>query len=272
VEQPSERPIRSYSQLSQIEECPEQYRLKRIERLAETPAVWFPAGNAFHGITEGFDRYAVQNGLHEAALIDWADDWPMVFGLCIEEERAKTDLPVEEWRTAGRTKEDIPWWNEHGPDMVRSYVNWRVENQSRYGIWVAPDGTPAIEWEGLASLGAIPVTAKADRVFIDLKTGATIIVDLKAGREPEGTLQLRVYRMVIERVTDEPMWYGAYYMARKGEMTKPIPLDATNEYAIERRFEIAEEMIEGGIFPPRPSPRNCRQCGFKAHCIFAEDE
>jgi putative RecB family exonuclease len=271
--QPDELPIRSYSQLSQYEECGEQYRLKRIERRDELPAVWFPAGNTFHGITEAFDRFVLEHGIEVAVHEDWAGDWPMVFGLYVEEEHEKTpDIPVEEWRTAGRTKEDIPWWNEHGPEMVRSYVDWRVKNADRLGIWVAPDGTPGIEWEGTASIGGVRVTAKADRVFVDRNTGATIIVDLKSGSyEPDDPLQLRIYRMVIERATAEPMWYGAFYMARKAEMTKPFVLDTTNEQAIAQRFQRMELGISAGVFTPRPSKRNCAQCGFKRHCIFVEE-
>ena len=270
MEPASDRPIRSYSQLSQLEECGEQYRLKRIERLAETPAVWFPAGNAFHHITEQFDKTAVATDVYRAAEYDWGREFPAAFSNFVDAE--ETDLPVEKWRTAGRTKEDIPWWNEHGPKMVRDYVDWRVKNAERYGIWIAPDGTPGIEWEGTAPMGRVLCNARADRVLVDLQTGATIIVDLKSGSyEPDDPLQLRVYHIVIERVTEQPMWYGAFYMARKQKLTKPMPLDTTNEYAIERRFDIAEDMIEAGIFPPRPSPSNCRQCGFKAHCIFAEE-
>ena len=272
MEQPDDRPIRSYSQLSQYEECGEQYRLKRIERRDELPAVWFPAGNAFHQVTEVFDVQVVKFGLEAALLTDWPSLFPGFLAQFVEEELEKTNVPVEEWRTAGRTKEDIPWWNEHGPEMVRSYVDWRVKNADRLGIWVAKDGTPGIEWEGTASIGGVRVTAKADRVFVDLNTGATLIVDLKSGSyEPDDPLQLRIYRMVIERATAEPMWYGAFYMARKAEMTKPFVLDTTNEQAIAQRFQRMELGISAGVFTPRPSKRNCAQCGFKRHCIFVEE-
>jgi hypothetical protein len=115
MEQPDDRPIRSYSQLSQYEECGEQYRLKRIERRDELPAVWFPAGNAFHQVTEVFDVQVVKFGLEAALLTDWPSLFPGFLAQFVEEELEKTNVPVEEWRTAGRTKEDIPWWNEHGP-------------------------------------------------------------------------------------------------------------------------------------------------------------
>lgn len=269
----SELPIWSYSQLSQYEECGEQYRLKRIERLAETPAVWFPAGNAFHEVTEEFDRESLTLGIEYASFGDWTNRFQTAFRLLIDEQIAKTpDIPVEEWRTAGRTKEDIPWWDEHGPDMVRDYVNWRLKNADRYGIWVAPDGTPGIEWEGTVPIGDVQVTMRADRVMVDKGTGATIIVDMKSGRhEPDDPLQLRIYRMVIERATSEPMWYGAFYMARKALLTKPVVLDTTNEWGIEERFRRAQAGKAAGIFTPRPSERNCQQCGFRKHCQFTED-
>lgn len=275
----SELPVRSYSQLSQLESCGEQYRLQRIERLPRLPAVWFPAGNAFHELTECFDRAALVDGVERTAN---SGDWPGLFSLSLRkhvfEVREKSGIEPSEWRTAGKvTKaqpngEDIAWWTDNGPDMVRAYVNWRVRAKDRYTIWVAGDGTPGIEWEGEAELGGVRVTARADRIFVDQGTGATIIVDLKTGKyEPDDPLQLRIYRMVIERVTAEPMWYGAYYMAREAKLTAPVVLDTTNERAIGERFRRAESAIAAGIFTPRPSPSNCRQCDMRPHCQFAED-
>ena len=274
---PDGRPVRSYSQLSQLEECGEQYRLKRIERVPEAPAVWFPGGEAFHAATEDFDRYTVDHGLDAAAAFDWPSSFEGKFELAIQERIDKGDSPdLSTWRTAGVSKalphgEDIRWWNEHGPEMVRDYVRWRCKTRERYGIWVSADGVPGIEWDGVAELGGVPVTARADVIFVDLGTGATIIVDKKTGKKtPDSPLQLRVYHMVIERATAEPMWYGAYYMAREAKLTQPMVLDAFNEYALEERFHRAELVIEADLFTPRPGP-SCRQCAVKAHCIFAED-
>lgn len=275
----SELPVRSYSQLSQLEECGEQYRLKRIERLAETPAVWFPAGNAVHAVTEEFDRFVLGNGLDAEPPYEWGSRFIGAFsGLRDDLILKGADPDVSTWRTAGKpTKaqpngEDIAWWNDAGPDMVRAYVDWRLKARDRYGIWVASDGTPGIEWEGTVNLGDVPVTIRADRIFVDLGTGATIIVDIKSGKyEPDSPLQLRIYRMVIERATAEPMWYGAYYMTRKASLTTPVALDTTNEWAIQERFARAELAIQAGIFTPRPSDKNCRQCGVRAHCLFVED-
>jgi putative RecB family exonuclease len=279
--QPSELPLRSYSQLSQLEECGERYRLQRIERKPRSPAVWFPAGNAFHEVTELFDRAALTYGLDHPNVLgtDWLSLFPETFDRLIAEQVEKTpDVPVGEWRTAGkRTKanpngEDIDWWMGYGPDLVDAYINWRAKAKDRYAIWVAADGTPGIEWEGEAALGGVRVTARADRIFTDLGTGATIIVDLKTGRyEPDDPLQLRIYRMVIERVTAEPMWYGAFYMAREARLSAPVVLDTTNEWAIEERFARSERAIELGLFIPRPSPRNCTQCDMRPHCQFVED-
>jgi putative RecB family exonuclease len=278
VEPLSGPPIRSYSQLTQLEECGEQYRLKRIERLPEQPAIWFPAGNAFHAVTEVFDGEALDCGLDIAAAFDWGVSFGPAFNAAIRDliDNKDADPDLSTWRTAGvgpkRPKgDDYDWWLEHGPDMVRAYVNWRVANAKRYGIWVAPDGTPGIEWEGTAELGGVQVTMRADRILVDIATGATIIVDLKSGKTtPDDPLQLRIYRMVIERVTAEPMWYGAFYMARDAALTPPVVLDTTNERAIEERFSRAEQAIQAGVFIPRPGS-SCRQCGVKQHCIFVED-
>ena len=277
---PDAQPVRSYSQLSQLEACGEQYRLQRIVRAPSEPAVWFPAGTAFHTATEMFDLAAYKNGLQQAIVLH---DWGAVFTECLgwaianEIESKAYNPDTGTWRSAGKpTKqwpngEDVSWWQEHGPDMVRAYIAWRVKTADRYELWTDLCGTPGIEYEGTADLGAVPVIVKVDRVFVDRGTGATIIVDLKTGRHtPASLLQLRVYRMVLERVAAVPMWYGAYYEARKGELTTPQALDTYAEAAILERFKRAEWSIQTGVFNPRPSPDNCRQCSFRKHCLFAE--
>lgn len=274
-----DEPIRSYSQLSQFEQCGEQYRLQRIERVPERPAIWFPAGNAVHAVTEAFDTHAVTYGLDAAMAINWPETYAYQFDEEIQDlvERGR-DPDLSTWRTAGKpTKampngEDYAWWMREGPRQVDQYIVWRFGNRGRYGIWEDPEGNPGIEWEGAARLGGVCVTMRADRILVDLTTGATIIVDIKSGKSvPEETLQLRVYKMVVERVTDEPMWYGAYYMTREARLTAPIALDLGNEQAIEERFTRTERAIEAGIYTPRPSARNCGQCGVKQYCIFKEE-
>lgn len=110
---------RSYSQLSQYTKCAEEYRLKRIERRAEAPAVWFPAGTAFHEITELFDRWALNDGLTAAAAKDWGSRFSETFEAHLDELREQA--PDEsKWRVAGVSKalpngEDIAWWAERGP-------------------------------------------------------------------------------------------------------------------------------------------------------------
>jgi hypothetical protein len=101
--------------------------------------------------------------------------------------------------------------------MVNDYIEWRVRHRDRYSNLGSSGREPRDRMGRRRELGGVNVTMKADRILVDQGTGATIIVDLKSGkRRPDNPLQLRIYRMVIERATAEPMWYGAYFMTQGG--------------------------------------------------------
>lgn len=56
---PKERPdYLSYSAFSTLTQCGELYRLTRIEKVEEPPAIWFAGGSGFHSGCDAID-YAI---------------------------------------------------------------------------------------------------------------------------------------------------------------------------------------------------------------------
>jgi hypothetical protein len=59
IDRMSDRPTRSYSQLSTYTECPRRYQLQRVEKVPGRGAMWFPGGTAVHATIEDYLRQAV---------------------------------------------------------------------------------------------------------------------------------------------------------------------------------------------------------------------
>lgn len=273
---------RSWSQLSSFTRCGEAFRLERVVRVPVAPAVWFAAGTAYHKACEDFDRSASVYGVAAAAEgigSGVADGlWGPVFNLLLDAElnemRAK-EPDETKWRTAGRkTKdkpngEDVAWWRANGPGMVEKYIDWRVANADVYEILILPNGEPALETEMTVMLGDVAVKNLPDMVLVDRNTGATIVVDRKTGaRVPDDDGQLGTCKLALEQTFGIPIWYGAYFMAKTGELTEPKPLDQFEDGALIERYKRMDAAEKAGVYLPVIS-NLCRSCGVRDFCVFA---
>lgn len=265
---------RSWSQLKSYGNCGEAFRLERVVRVPVAPAVWFAAGSAYHIVGELFDRYAVLNGLEAATQIDWLPSFGAALDVELDEMRAK-EPDESKWRTAGRkTKdkpngEDVAWWRANGPGMVQKYIDWRVDHDATYDILILPNGEPALETEMAVMLGDVAVKNLPDMVLVDRNTGATIVVDRKTGaRVPDDDGQLGTCKLALEQTFGIPIWYGAYFMAKTGEMTPPKELDQFNDGALIERYKRMDAAEKAGVYLPVIS-NLCRSCGVRDFCVFA---
>lgn len=176
------------------------------------------------------------------------------------------------WAAAGRGKtktnpagEDARWWRANGPKMVQAWIDWR--RASRWLVWTAPDGTPAIELDIEVNM---PGTDQPLKMFIDRvmqkPDGTLVIVDLKTGsRTPESDLQLATYRYGIFKKYGVLVNYGAYWMARKGEPTEPFNLSRYTPNLMETWFVRFIEAKAADLFIPHPTFL-CRACGMRDYC------
>lgn len=189
--------------------------------------------------------------------------------------RAEHDVASSKIQSASRKTraypngEDEAWWLDHGPGMVDSYVRWREKFGWR--IWTTPDDRPAIELELLANVGIdLPVKMIIDRVFVSKGMTATenelIIVDLKSGaRSPVSDLQLGVYRLGILETWGVNIPWGAYFDARKGELSSPFSLKRFSPALMCHWFRQYYDAHRQGLFIPNLSSY-CRSCGVRDYC------
>jgi putative RecB family exonuclease len=262
---------RSYSQLSTYAECGNQYKLKYVLKAPRKQAVWFPAGTAFHSTCDDIDRALMAGEPLDAEEIDGR--WEVNFSGQLEEVLSKEPDP-KKWRTAGRkTKEkpngeDTDWWAKEGARMARQYAEFRVRNADRLRLWELPDGSPAIEVAITVEIGGAPVVQFVDRVFEAVQTGALQVVDLKTGsREPAGTLQLGTYKVGLEAAFNEPVWWGAYYMARDGDLTEPKDLSRWTPELLDRTYRDMDTAERLGIYLPSIGS-HCNGCEVRDFCVF----
>lgn len=265
---------RSWSQLTQFEQCSWQYKLKRRDRFQEAPAVWLAGGNAYHAATEQFDLYACEHGLDAAVE---AGGWGVTFLAEFESELDKlraAEPDEDKWRTASsqlvlykRTGETATFWRDRGVQWTQKYLDWRLANRALYDIMRLPNGDPLLELELRVLVGGVPVIAKGDLALTDLNTGATIAVDRKSGKNmPDELDQLGLYGKTMEQAGVGTIWYGAFFDARKGRLTEPKPLDRyRNTQTLEGRFRRMDAEEKAGDYRPNLTFM-CKWCGVKDHC------
>lgn len=190
--------------------------------------------------------------------------------------RAEHKVPTNQIQATGRPSkaypngEDEQWWLDHGPGMVENYLKWR--DASGWRIWEAPNGEPAIELALLAGVGIdLPIKMFIDRIFVASKSGEAtsnqlVIVDLKSGaRSPISDLQLGVYRVGVLEVFGIRIDWGAYFDARKGEMSPPVNLKRYTPALIGHWFRQQWDAHKAKIFIPNLS-NWCRSCSVRDYC------
>lgn len=197
----------------------------------------------------------------------WTDAWTDA----LREQMASTQVPVDQWRKAGRptrdkpNAEDLQWWYETGLSQLEAYAEWLDKTG-----WtpVVIDGVPAIELELVAEFGGVQVKGYLDCAY-DMGTGEILLVDYKTGsRTPATFMQLGLYASMLEIRTGVRPQLGAYYMTRKGQLS---PTESLDRYSIEWLNRIMPRLargIEYGIFVPNLGDY-CGRCDVQQYCYAA---
>lgn len=183
--------------------------------------------------------------------IDISAIWDQAWAESLAEQEQATQVPVSEWRSAGRkTKdkphgEDLEFWKQAGLEQTVAYVEWL----ERSGWKIATLGDqPAIEFEVRAEFGGVEVLGFADCMY---ETPDLVLVDYKTGsRTPKSWFQLCLYAQAIERMYGVRPVLGAYFMTRKGELSTPEPLDRYDDNFFDRMFHQLDQARQNGPFLP----------------------
>lgn len=206
-----------------------------------------------------------------------------LFGSYFETELLETveaHPDMDRWSVAGKAKkhpEDVDWWRANGPAMVDNYIKWR--QRSGWKPWRTPDGELAIELDISIDIPLpgcnkgedctqcqIPLKMFVDQVMVSQPARELVIVDLKTGaRTPESDLQLAVYRLGILRKYGVDVRLGAYWMARKGELSEVFDLQRFRPELLELWFARFRQATDEGIFIPHPTFL-CRACAMRDYC------
>lgn len=250
---------RSYSQLTEWMKCGESFRLSRRVGVKEKPSWWLPGGTAFHNTSERYDHDQLSQG---SLTQTWHEEW----NKAVDAQQAENpDVPLADWRAAGKGKEDGIWWAEHGLRMANRYAHWR-ENSP---LEVYEHGDQAlIETELMPELSGVLVKMYPDRIMVD-QHGQLLVMDLKTGASPQpSSLQLGVYKVGVEKLLGVTVEWGAFYDARKGELVPPVPIGHWTEERVGSLFATFDRQERAGEYLPNIGSHCKYMCSFRAHCVY----
>lgn len=255
----------SHSRAKTLGDCGHKYYLKYREHVPEKPSIALVGGSAFHAWVEAYERDKLGG--------DPVKPFPVYLDEALGQQVEATGLPVEDFKISGRKSKARPdgetlrvWATELGPEMVELY------RQFDWGRWEIAHTIPNFEG-GLTAGIEYPIKLDqpkwqgfVDQVRRDKITGNHMVLDVKTGQRLYlPSTQLEEYGAAC-RMLGLQVWYGGWYMARKGEFTwTPLRWSAGlfTQYVTDRHT-----VAEGGIFLPNIGD-HCAWCPVRDHCKYA---
>lgn len=261
---------RSWSQLSDWE-CPESFRLKRLEKVWQRPAAWFAMGTAVHQAIEDWERTG-----RSMPVLDAIDVFHRSYSDEINEaldETPNTDLWMWSGRYDGGT--DITRRREIGETHVRNTIEYYTSEHPEQVPWTLADGRLAIELDFELELGSVAVRGKLDAVIkapgLPLRPR-----DNKTGSKVGDPRQLKLTGIALEEFAlwstgeEIEVTEGDFFMTKEGR-PRSFDLSVIDRSLLTEMFETLDGAVQAGEFPPNPSPDRCRRCSVKDSCSYRED-
>ena len=239
------RPLSS-SSLKTYRRCPQQWKLKYVDRLPEEDRPFFNLGRAVHAALETFYRGRVAGPPPLDEVLGAFEDAfdPDAYPDREERERRRAD----------------------GLAMVEAYYR---EHAGGFQPALAVEKHLAFEVEGVSFVGYVDRIDKldAERIgIVDYKTGGSFDLD-RVRSEP----QLTLYQLGTEAMLGLEVERLALYHVPS---QTPFEVPRHGEEQVERVRAMVREAargIEAGAFEPSPG-RHCRWCDFQPHCPAFADE
>lgn len=180
----------------------------------------------------------------------------------------------EWWSRSGpyNAKRDIPRRYQLGLEQIGRFYTWQEKAPDEV-IWIAPDGTPAIELGFNIDLDGVVVRGYIDAVierpYNERGDTELVVRDYKSGNTPGDDFQLGVYALAVAEVygVDQPA-IGDYWMGKSGNATYPYDLTDWTRDAVTEAFHELEENIQAENFEPTPTVDGCRFCDVSDSCTF----
>ena len=259
-----DKPHRSVSQLKLYERCPYAYKLSRIDKVWSRPAAWLAQGSAVHEAAEAYERSGRTMTLEEAQDVFRESYQTHIAAAC------ETTPNFEYWFKSGPYDGETDTERRYliGLEQVEKYIAW-YEAHPEQVIWVAPDGTPAIEIGFDIDLDGVLVRGFIDAVIFDQTSQKIIVRDNKTGNSPGDDFQLGVYGVALaEQFGIDPPDEGDYWMGRSGKPTYPFKIGDWTRQRVSEKFQKLERDIEAGRFDPDPDPKKCNFCDVSSSCEY----
>jgi putative RecB family exonuclease len=262
---------RSVSQLKEyLDElggCAYKYFLNRVVRAWDMPAAWFPQGLAVH---EAAEYWELSNrGVTRAQVLEeYRRSYREHYKRMIE-NTPNLNYWFPSWKYLGW--DDITRRAFKGEEQINKYLDYYQKHP--YEVpWLTPKNELSIELRFDMILDGIKVIGYIDQIIwwvTDIPVHLSLR-DIKTGKNPGDTLQLKVYDLAIEKEFGISIGVGDYFMAEKGKPTKPYDLTQMSELQVTELFGKMDAGVRAEDFEPSPSPEKCRMCSVRAACQFAE--
>ncbi len=230
----------SHSQVRMYLRCPQQWKLKYVDRLPEEPKPWFNLGSAVHAALEAF-----------------------------YDGRVAEPPPVEELEEVFRTEFDPEAYPDESErerrraDGVKMVEDFHAKHAPGFEPALAVEKRLDFELEGVPFVGFVD---RVDRTEDDRLR----IVDYKTGRgldqeRARTDAQLTLYQVGSERAFGREVAALCLY-----HVPTQTPFEAGRHgeervEALRRRVRTVARGIREGAFEPDPGPY-CDRCDFRPHC------
>lgn len=261
----------SWSSVSTYAECGQRWLLERGYKVPSS--TWFAtlAGSAIHEITESRDRLELL-GLTPAEQAIYSPTFAEEFDKRVSEVRSTGREVKASGRegknlteSGGPNKKDFDWWMHFGPIFVQRWMDWKA--QHGWTVMTMPDGQPGIELGFDIELAGQRVVGFIDRVYQSADTGVTVF-DLKTGKVPSGSLQLKTYDLGLKRGYGVEADWGMFWTPGGddgGKLSTATDLRAWSDERVEDMYGKAMRGIEAGIFLPQVT-NMCKGCPVRDYC------
>lgn len=235
--------------VAMFRQCPQRWKFRYVDRLADPPGEAALAGTLAHRVLEGL------MGLEPADRT---------------QDRAR-QLATEFW-TEMQNDEDFVALGLDS-DGIRNF-KWTAW-QAIEGLWVLEDPTEvevvATETEVAVSIGGVPFIGYIDR--LERAADGLVISDYKSGRAPARKFadarleQVLLYAAALAELEGAlPARARLIYL---GQRIDPVEVTADRISGVTERLSESWEDLRRrattGDFPPRPGPL-CGWCAFVRHC------
>ncbi|MFI5802960.1 RecB family exonuclease [Streptomyces sp. NPDC051561] len=249
---------RSVSQVEQYEKCPEQYRLRRVEKVSPRPAAWSHQGTAFHEACEVYEGSGRAMGSAEVEEV-YSERYSALANASLDQEP-----DTDKWMTAGPSgADDIAQRYTLGMRQTAAYVAWAEKNQPQ--LWKSQGGRLGIELHLTAEISGIKVQGYVDQVPTE-PDGSLRIRDLKTG-STKSKFQLKTYGILARKVLGAVVNSADWYLAKTGGLSRTVDLTKVTEEEVGESFKALDEGVKAGNFPAKPGFL-CRFCDVSHACSF----